>query len=145
MFETLGPLPFLCFIFWRAAKFSWQIFAAQSKESRAQSPTLMQCNPDGIWSDTRMGGCSVGHGDGYIFGVPQPFNCPSSQVSKTLWPSGPEWEIKREIKYQMKCWQLGNFHRTALHCVQLDGSRAISNQIVQFTYLFECNVCYWNA
>jgi len=91
------------------------------------------------------GGCSVGHGDGDIFGVPQPFNCPSSQVSKTLWPSGPEWEIKREIKYQMKCWQLGNFHRTALHCVQLDGSRAISNQIVQFTYLFECNVCYWNA
>jgi len=48
---------FLCFIFWRAAKFSQQIFAAQSKESRAKARCL--CNAirmgDGRWSNLEDG------------------------------------------------------------------------------------------
>jgi len=36
----------------------------------------------------------------------------------------------------MKCWQLGNFRREALHCFQLDGRRGNLKQTDLCTYLF---------
>lgn len=117
IFEVLGPMPFFNVLFFGALLY----LGCKYLRTASRCPKSL-CNPDGRWEWCIFSGCP-GHLIATTWALFRPFlgnPFPSREVSKTLWPNG---KSEKEIKSQMKCWQLGNFHRQVLHCVQLDGRR----------------------